>query len=77
MVAKQESDSERARELRQHRRDRVLWRCAALDLPRHEVAHHLRVGLALERAPLGDELVAERLEVLDMPLWTSATGPTT
>ena len=48
-----------------HRRDRVLRRRAALDLARDEVADDLGVGLALELAALGDQLVAQRLEVLD------------
>ena len=50
---------------RQHRRDRVLRRGAALDLARDEVADDFGVGLALERAPFGDQLVAQRLEILD------------
>ena len=40
-------------------------RSAALDLARDEVADDLGVGLALELAPLGDQLVAQRLEILD------------
>ena len=51
MVAEQESDGERAGEPRQHRRDRILRRSAALDLARDEMADDLGVGLALELAP--------------------------
>ena len=50
---------------RQHRGDRVLRRCAALDLARDEMGDDLGVGLALELAALGDQLVAQRLEILD------------
>ena len=53
---------------RQHRGDGVLRRRAALDLARDEVADDLGVGLAFEGPSLGDQLVAERLEVLDDPV---------
>ena len=65
MVAEQEGDREGAGEPRQHGRDGVLRRCAALDLARDEMADDLGVGLALELAALGDQLVAQRLEILD------------
>ena len=41
------------------------WRSAALDFARDEVADDFGVGLALELAAFGDELIAERLEILD------------
>ena len=65
MVAEQEGDGEGADEPRQHRRDRILRRRAALDLARDEVADDFGVGFAFERAPFGDQLVAQRLEILD------------
>ena len=65
MVAEQDRNGEGPDQPRQHRRDRVLRRRAALDLARDEVADDLGVGLALERAALGDQLVAQRLEILD------------
>ena len=65
VIAEQEGDGERAGELWQHRRDCVLRRSAALNLARDEVPDDLRIGLALERASLRDQLVAQRLEVLD------------
>src|SRR4029078_7194560 len=64
-VAEQEGDGEGAGEPGKHRRDRVLRRCSALDLARDEMPDDLGVRLALERTPLGDQLVAERLEILD------------
>ena len=65
MVAEQEGDGEGAVEPRQHGRDRVLRRRAALDLARDQMGDDLAVGLALELAPVGDQLVAQRLEILD------------
>ena len=65
MVAEQDRDGERPSQPRQDRRDRVLRRCAALDLASNEVADDLGIGLALELAALGDQLVAQRLEILD------------
>ena len=56
---------EGANEPRQHRRDRVLRRSSALDLARDEMADDFGIGLALELAAFGDQLVAERLEILD------------
>ena len=41
---------------------------AALDFARDEMADHFGVGLALELATFGDQLVAERLEILDDPV---------
>ena len=58
MVAEQEGDREGAGQPRQHGRDRVLRRCAALDLARDQMADDLGVGLALEPAPFGDQLIA-------------------
>ena len=68
MVAEQEGDREGAGQPRQHRRDRVLRRRAALDFARDEMGDDLGVGLALELAPFGDQFVAQRLEILDDPV---------
>ena len=65
MVAEQEGDGERADQPRQHGGDRILRRCAALDLARDQMADDFGVGLALELAALRDQLVAKRLEILD------------
>ncbi len=50
---------------RQHRRHRLLRRSAALDFARDQVTDDLGVGLAVERPPFGDQLLAQRLEILD------------
>ncbi len=65
MVAEQEGDGEGAVQARQHGGDRILRRRAPLDLAGNEVADDFGVGLAAERAAFGDQLVAQRLEVLD------------
>ena len=65
MVAEQEGDRERAVQPRQHGRDRILRRRAALDFARDEMADDFGVGLAVELAAFGDQLVAQRLEILD------------
>ena len=68
MVAEQDGDRERADQARQDSRDGILRRCAALDLASDEMADDLGIGLAFELAALGDQLVAERLEILDDPV---------
>ena len=65
MVAEQEGDGEGAVKARQDGRDRVLRRRATLDLASDQMGDDFGVGLALELAPVGDQLVAQRLEVLD------------
>ena len=39
--------------------------CAAFHLPRDKVADHFRIGLAQKYAPFRNQLVAQRLEILD------------
>src|ERR1044071_5676887 len=75
MIAEQDSDGEGADETRKNRSDRILWRGSLLDFPRDEVADDLRVGLAFERPPFGDQLVAERLEILDDAVVDQRNGP--
>ena len=75
MVAEQEGDGEGAGEARQHGRDRVLRRSPPLDLARDEMADDLGVGFALELAPFRDQLVAERLEILDDPVVDERNRP--
>ncbi len=43
----------------------ILRRSSALDFARDEMTDHFGVGLALELATFRDQLVAERLEILD------------
>ncbi len=65
MVAEQEGDGEGALETGQHRGNRLFRRRPALDLARDQMSDDLGVGLAAELAALGDQLVAQRLEILD------------
>ena len=53
------------RQARQHRGDRVLRRCSTLDFACDQVTDDFRIGLALKLAALGDQLVAQQLEILD------------
>ena len=64
-ILEQESDGEGAVEPRQDRRDRIGRRLAALDFAGDKVRHDLAVSLAQEFAPVGDELVPQRLEIFD------------
>src|SRR4051794_30049604 len=68
MVAEQESDGERASEPRKHRSDGILRGGPALDLASDQMPDHFGVGLALKLAPFADQLVAQRLEILDDPV---------
>ena len=65
MVAEEESDGEGALQARQDGRDCVLRRRSAFDLASDEMGDDFGVRLALELAAVGDELLAQRLEVLD------------
>ena len=65
MIAEQEGDRERPSQPRQDSRDGVLGRGAALDLASNQVTDNFRIRLALERPAIGDELVTQRLEILD------------
>ena len=65
LIAEQKGDGERADQPRQHRRDRILRRRAALDLAGDEMADDFGIGLTFECAPFGDQFVAEQLEILD------------
>src|SRR6185369_10485770 len=65
MFAEQESDGESACEPRKHGRDGVLRVRSAFDFARDKVPDDLGVRLAFEGPAFGDELVAERLEILD------------
>ncbi len=65
MIAEQEGDGESALKPGKNIRHRILRRRAALDLAGDEMGDDLGIRLALELAPIGDELVAKRLEVLD------------
>ena len=68
MVAEQEGDGESTGETGENRSHRILRRRAALDLAGDEMTDDLGVGLALECASLRNQLVAQRLEVLDDPI---------
>src|SRR5690349_14270268 len=59
VIAEQDRNGEGAGQARQDGRDRFLRRSAALDLARDEMPDHLGVGLALELASFGDQLVPE------------------
>ena len=77
MVAEQDGDGEGAVQARQHGRDRVLRRRAALDLAGDQMGDDFAVGLALEVAARRRcSSSRSGLKFSMMPLWTSATGPT-
>jgi hypothetical protein len=65
MIAEQEGDGEGALQARQDRGHGVLRRRSAFDFPGHQMSDDLRVGFAAELATIGDQLLAQRLEVLD------------
>ena len=44
---------------------RPLSAASALDFARHQMRNHLAVGFAEESPPVGDQLIAQRLEILD------------
>ena len=75
MLAEQDGNGEGADKPRQHRRDGLLRRSTAFDLARDEMAHDLGVRLAFELPAFRDQLIAERLEVLDDPVVNQGDGP--
>jgi hypothetical protein len=64
MVLEQEGDGKGAVQPRQDRRNGIRWRCALLDLARHQMCDHFTVGFRQEGSPVRDQLVTKRLEVL-------------
>jgi hypothetical protein len=77
MVAEQDRQREGAVQPRQHRGDRVARRLAQSELVGDEMGDDLGVGLALEAAALGLQLLAQRLEILDDAVVDDATPSTT
>ncbi len=64
-MAEQDRQREGAVEPLEHLGDRLLRRLARLDLLGHEMGHDLGIGLAGEDAAARDQLVPQRLEILD------------
>ena len=76
MVAEHDRERERAVQPRQHRLDRIRGRCAALDLALDQMRDDFGIGLALNIAALGDQLLAQRLEILDDAVVDQRDSPT-
>jgi hypothetical protein len=65
MLAERDRQREGTAQAWQHGFHRLLGRGTVLDLARDQVGHDLAIGVAFERAPVRQQLVAQRLEVLD------------
>jgi hypothetical protein len=65
VVREEESDCERPVEPRKHRCNGVGRGGAALYFACDKMRNNFAVGLRLEPAPVGDQFVAQNLEVLD------------
>ena len=68
MIAEKNGEGKGAGEARQDRCNRVLRRRATLHFACNKVTDDLGIGLALKRPPLRDQLIAQRLEILDDPV---------
>ncbi len=65
IILEQESDGKGPMETRQNGRNRLGRRLAALHFARDQVRNHFTVGLAQEFAAIGQQLIPQRLEILD------------